>query len=104
MAVPLTFEGVSRRLAGVPMSLKSAGRLRTTLSGTGMRAASAASAPYLMLLPVGSGRTSPLGARHDAGSTFQRFAAADTSIVLAVAPAWRRGCHDARIAFELPVA
>jgi hypothetical protein len=43
-------------------------------------------------------------ARHDAGTTFQRFAAADTSMVLAIAPAWRKGCHAARIAFELPVA
>ena len=86
------------------MSLKSSGRLSATLSGTGMRAASAASSPYLMRLPVGACSTSPLCARQDAGSTFQRFAAAATSMVLAVAPAWRSGCHAARIAFELPVA
>ncbi len=47
MAVPLTFAGVSRRLAGVPMSLKSSGRLSATLSGTGIPAASAASSPYV---------------------------------------------------------
>jgi len=43
----------SRRLAGVPMSLKSSGRLSATPSGTGTRAASSASSPYLALLPVG---------------------------------------------------
>jgi len=48
--------------------------------------------------------TSPLCARQDAGSTFHRLAAADTSMVLAAAPAWRKGCHAPRIAFELPVA
>ena len=35
---------------------------------------------------------------------FQRFAAAETSIVRAIAPASRSGCHDARMAFEFPVA
>src|ERR1700738_3860426 len=30
--------------------------------------------------------------------------ATDTSMVLAIAPARRRGCHDARLALELPVA
>src|SRR6516164_3850003 len=39
----------SRRLAGVPMSLKSSGRLSATPSGTGTRASSSASSPYLAL-------------------------------------------------------
>ena len=39
-------------LAGVPMSLKSCGCLSVTLLGTGIRAASAASSPYLILRPV----------------------------------------------------
>ena len=43
-------------------------------------------------------------ARQVAGSTFQRCAAAATSMVRAIAPAWRSGCHAPRIAFELPVA
>ena len=51
MALPLTFVGASRRLAGVPMSLKSCGRLSATLSGTAKRAASAARSPYLTRLP-----------------------------------------------------
>ena len=38
-AVPLTLAGVSSRLAGVPMSLKSCGRLSATFLGTGTRAA-----------------------------------------------------------------
>jgi len=38
------------------------------------------------------------------GIDIQRSAAAAMSIVRAVAPAWRSGCHDARTAFELPVA
>ena len=46
-AVPLTFAGRSSRFAGVPISLKSFGSLSATLSGTGMRAASAASSPYV---------------------------------------------------------
>src|SRR5882757_599160 len=104
MAVPLTLAGVSNRLAGVPISLKSAGRLSATLSGTEILDASATSSPYLRHLVVATCSTSPLCARQDAGSTFQRFAAAAMSIVRAVAPAWRIGCHDARTAFELPVA
>src|SRR6266478_8422133 len=66
MAVPLTFCGVSRRLAGVPISLKSSGRLSATLSGTGRRAASTASSPYLARRPVGAWSTSPFCARQDA--------------------------------------
>jgi hypothetical protein len=53
MIAALTFAGVSRRLAGVPMSLKSSGGLSATFSGTGTRAASAARSPYLALRPVG---------------------------------------------------
>ena len=44
-AVPLTLAGVSSRLAGVPMSLKSFGSLSATFSGTGSPAAFAASSP-----------------------------------------------------------
>jgi len=44
-ALPFTLSGVSRRLAGVPISLKSRGSLRSTLSGTGRVAAVSTSAP-----------------------------------------------------------
>ncbi len=44
-AVPFTLLGVSRRLAGVPISVKSFGSLSVTLSGTGSAAAWAASTP-----------------------------------------------------------
>ena len=44
--------GVLRRLAGVPISLNSPGRLSGTFSRTGIRAASAASSPYVKRLPV----------------------------------------------------
>ena len=44
-AVPFTFAGVSSRLAGVPISLKSFGSLSATCAGTGSVAAFSASAP-----------------------------------------------------------
>ena len=44
-AEPSTLAGVSRRFAGVPMSLKSLGSLRATLPGTGSVAAMSTSAP-----------------------------------------------------------
>jgi hypothetical protein len=43
--VPLTFAGVSSRLAGVPISVKSFGSLSVTCAGTGSFAALSASAP-----------------------------------------------------------
>src|SRR5260370_35474413 len=103
-AVPLTFAGGPRRLAGVPMSLKSAAGLSATFSGTGNFAAAVARAPYLIRRPLAAWITSPRSARQDAGSTFHFLAAADTSMVLAVAPAWRGGCHGARAAVGLPGA
>jgi hypothetical protein len=45
LAVPFTFSGVSRRLAGVPISVKSLGSLSSTLSGTGSFAAASTRAP-----------------------------------------------------------
>ena len=44
-AFPFTFSGVSRRLAGVPINLKSFGSLSVTWAGTGSLAAFSASAP-----------------------------------------------------------
>jgi hypothetical protein len=78
--------------------------LKDNVGRDGMCAASAETAPYASLRPVSGWSTSPLCARHDAGSTFHRAAAAATSMVRAVAPAWRSGFHAPRIAFELPVA
>ena len=43
--VPFTFAGVSRRLAGVPISLKSFGSFSATCFGTGSFAAFSANAP-----------------------------------------------------------
>ena len=51
---PMRLAGVSRRFARVPMSLKSLGCLRATLSGIGISAAAAASSPYLRRLPFGT--------------------------------------------------
>jgi hypothetical protein len=44
-AVPFTLEGVSSRLAGVPMSVKSLGSFKVTSVGTGSFAAFSARAP-----------------------------------------------------------
>jgi hypothetical protein len=52
-AVPFTFAGVSSRLAGVPISVKSFGSLSLICAGTGSFAALSASAPYASLRPVG---------------------------------------------------
>src|SRR5205823_6012160 len=52
-AVPSTLSGVSRRFAGVPISLKSLGSLRATPLGTGRSAARSTRAPYVRLRPVG---------------------------------------------------
>ena len=48
-ALPFTLSGVSMRLAGVPISVKSFGSLSATFSGTGSFAAASASSPYLSL-------------------------------------------------------
>ncbi len=45
LALPFTLSGVSRRLAGVPMSVKSLGSFSATLSGTGNFAAASTRAP-----------------------------------------------------------
>jgi hypothetical protein len=50
----LTFVDMSRRFAGVPISLNSDGPFSATFSGTGIVAASAERSPYLALRRVGS--------------------------------------------------
>src|SRR3989442_8626170 len=90
-AVPFTLLGASSRLAGVPISVKSFGSLRVTSAGTGTFAAASARSPYESFLPVAGWLTIPFAAWHDAGSTFQRCAAAAMSIMRAVAPALRSG-------------
>ncbi len=86
------------------MILKSFGSLSATSLGTGSFAASAASAPYFRLRPVAGCSTSPACARQASGATFQRLAAAAINRVRAIAPACRKGCQDAMIAVEPPVA
>ena len=101
--VPFTFAGVSRRLAGVPISLNSLGSFKATCAGTGSFAAVSASAPYDSLRPVAACVTTPLCARHDAGSTFQVSAAAARSMVRAVAPARRSGSYSNLTEVDAPV-
>src|SRR5205823_3999722 len=103
-AVPSTLSGVSSRFAGVPISLKSLGSLRATPLGTGRSAARSTRAPYVRLRPVGPCITTPFAARHELGSTFQVCAAADTSMVRAVAPARRNGSQLPRTDVEPPVS
>jgi len=102
-AVPFTFAGVSSRLAGVPISVKSLGSLSVTCVGTGSVAARSASAPYPSLRPVGVWVTTPRCARHDAASTFQVCAAAATSMLRAAAPARRIGSYSSFTDVEAPV-
>src|SRR5262245_63275513 len=83
-ALPFTFAGVSSRLAGVPISLKSFGSFKATCAGTGSRAAFSARAPYDSLRPVGVWVTTPRRARHDPGSTPQVSAGGATSMVSVV--------------------
>ena len=85
--LPLTFAGASSPLAGVPMSSKSVGRLSATLFGN--RHVGGLGGKFAIFCTSPSRRVKYLllCARQDAGSTFQRFAAADTSMVLAIAPA-----------------
>src|SRR5881397_1217102 len=103
-AVPSTLSGVSSRFAGVPISLKSLGSLRATALGTGRSAARSTRAPYVRLRPVGPCITTPFAARHELRSTFQVWAAADTSMVRAVAPARRNGSQLPRTDVEPPVS
>src|SRR5262249_60726954 len=58
---------------------------------------------YVARFPVGGCSTSPLCARHDPASTFQRFAAAATSMVRAVPPPSPPPCHAAPTPFHLPL-
>ena len=104
MAVPLTLAGVSRRFCGVPTSVNAAASLSLMSVGTGRRAASSASSPYDRLRPPAACVTTAWAAVQVAGSTFQRRAAACTSMVRAAAPASRNGFQSARIEAEPPVA
>ena len=102
-ALPFTLSGVSMRLAGVPISVKSLGSLSATFSGVGSFAAASASSPYFRLWPVAGLITSPFSAWQDAGSTPHSFAAAVISMTRATAPARRSGSHQAGTEVEPPV-
>ena len=91
VAAPRTLLGVSRRWAGVPMSLKSFGSLSVTFSGTGSAAARSASSPYLRRRRLEPWITTPFSVLHSAASTVQAAAAAETSMARAFAPASRSG-------------
>jgi len=71
------------------MSAKSFESLSFTSCGTGCFAAAAASEPNLAVLFVGACCTTPREIVIVSGSTFQRSAAAATSIARAAAPALR---------------
>ena len=102
-AVPFTFPAVSRRRCGVPIRVKAAGSFKSTFDGIGKLLAASTRAPYASLRPLEACTTTPCCARHVDGSTFQRWAAAMTSMTRAVAPARRNGTYIARIAVEAPV-
>ena len=102
-AVPFTFPAVSRRRCGVPIRMKAAGSFKSTFDGIGKLLAASTRAPYASLRPLEACTTTPCCARHVDGSTFQRWAAAMTSMTRAVAPARRNGTYIARIAVEAPV-
>ena len=89
VARPVTIAALSTPATRVPISRKWEGSLRTTSSGTGMRAASAASAPYDSRRPVGGCTTTPASTRQAEGATPHRVAAAAMSRWRAVAPAFR---------------
>ena len=72
-------------------------------AGTGSFAAAATSAPKARRRPLGACTTAPASARQAAAATFQRAAAAATSISRAWAPARRIGFHSERMARLPPV-
>src|SRR5271167_2314366 len=102
-AVPLTFDGASRRCTVVlPISVNLSGLLSATFWGTGSCDATVARLPYVAVRPDES-TTVPAFVVNVDGSTPHRFAAACTSIARAVAPAWRSGNHESRIEVLPPV-
>ncbi len=102
IAVPLDFARESLRGARWPISVKFFGSLSLTSVGTGIAAAALASSPKLAFLPEACVRTPALTVMLS-GGTFQRLAAAATSIARAAAPAWRSWSHELAIAVEPPV-
>ena len=104
-AVPLTLSGVSSRLAGVPISLKSFGSLSATCRGRHRQRRRPLR--ELAVAELAAGRVvddyAVLRARQEAASTPQVCAAASTRSMRAAAPAWRSGFQKARTEVEPPV-
>ncbi len=88
-AVPRDFASTSRRLGEVPIRKKRPGSLSGTCLGTGIVPASTASSPYDRLRFEPAWCTAPSLVVHSDAGTFQRLAAAATSIARAAAPAPR---------------
>ena len=102
-ALPSVLTGVSSRGTRVPMRRKSFGSLSGASSGTGSRAARAASFPYASRRPVGVWITVPFSARQADRSTRHVSAAALISISRAAAPALRSGSQEVWMAVLPPV-
>ena len=104
-AVPLTFAGVSRRFARVPIRREILRLLeRDVFRDRHERGVGGELAIGGALRRSRGEGLRRVAAWQEDGSTFQRFAAAATSMVLATAPASRSGFHAARIEVEPPVA
>ena len=73
-----------------------------TSAGTACLAAALASSPNVACLPPGP-VTTPFFTLTDLASTFQRWAAAATSIARAAAPAWRYWMNELASDDEPPV-
>ncbi len=101
IAVPLDLARLSILGTSVPIRVNWSGVFSTGFSGTGKVAASAASSPKrAVFLPW---LTTPFDTLTSATGTFQRFAAAWTSIARAAAPALRICIQLFAIAVEPPV-
>ena len=102
IAVPFDFAAASTRGARLPMNTYFDGSFGVTLDGAGIAAASCASSPKFALRPDECD-TTPAATVTVSACTFQRLAAAATSIARAVAPAVRSWSHEFAIAVEPPV-
>jgi hypothetical protein len=85
------------------MRRKSFGSLSVTLAGTASAAAASASSPNVALRLLAAWLTTPSRTVISAAGTFQRLAAADTSMARAVAPVWRSWSHELAMAVLPPV-
>jgi len=87
IARPVVLATLSLRGACLPMRVKSFGSFSVTVAGSGRAAAASASSPKPAVRPLGAWLTTPAMMVIDSAATFQRPAAASTSMARAVAPA-----------------